>query len=99
MFKTLLLLFICLLTLLEPAAAAPPAADATRTEAALDLRIGRPNYRKGRPNYKRYRGNSRHKAKKLGPYRRWRLYRKAQRKRHGSPNIKVGTPTRSMSKK
>ncbi|UYZ62323.1 hypothetical protein [Hymenobacter weizhouensis] len=63
------------------------------------MRVGRPHYRKGRPNYKRYRGNSRHKPRKLGPVRRWKLRRKAQYKRQGNPNIKVGAPVRSMSKK
>ncbi|GAA3938843.1 hypothetical protein GCM10022406_23800 [Hymenobacter algoricola] len=32
------------------------------------------------PNYKRYRGNSRHKPRKLGVWKRWRLRVKAKHK-------------------
>ena len=96
----ILLLFLCaLMLLLEPAAAlASPAAEtaATTTEmvASISSRIGH------RPNYKKYRGNSRHKPKKLGVFRRWKLYRKAKHKRaaraaKGHPSIKVGKPVRT----
>ena len=94
----ILLLFLCaLMLLLEPGAAlASPAAETATTEmaASISSRIGH------RPNYKKYRGNSRHKPKKLGVFRRWKLYRKAKRKRatratQGHPSIKVGKPVRT----
>lgn len=93
MSKILLLLLCALMLLLEPAAALASPAETATTEMAssVAMRIGH------RPNYKKYRGNSRHKAKKLGVFRRWKLYRKAKRKRaaQGHPSIKVGKPVRT----
>jgi hypothetical protein len=89
----ILLLFLCaLMLLLEPVAAVAAPSEATATEAAAGVlsRIGH------RPNYKKYRGNSRHKPRKLGAFRRWALWRKAKKKRasKGLPSIKVGKPVR-----
>ncbi|GGG38853.1 hypothetical protein GCM10011378_13950 [Hymenobacter glacieicola] len=68
-------------------------------DVATSVPVFRRSYKRGRPNYKAYRGNSRHKMKKLGPFRRWKLRLKAQRKRKRNPSVKVGAPTRSMPKK
>ncbi|GAB3239201.1 hypothetical protein GCM10027346_32260 [Hymenobacter seoulensis] len=75
--------------------------DATvSVEMTSNVPLFRRSYKRGRPNYKAYRGNSRHKMKKLGPYRRWKLRRKAQHKRRqAGPSVKVGSPVRSMPKK
>jgi hypothetical protein len=93
MSKILLLLLCAFIMLLDPVAAmaAPAEAAATELATSLDSRIGH------RPNYKKYRGNSRHKPRKLGPFRRWKLYRKAKRKRaaQGHPTVKVGKPVRT----
>ena len=88
MFKTLFLLLLALLVFVDPEMAL---ATATETTAAPSEMATTP-----RPNYKRYRGNSRHRARKLGPVRRWKLRRKAQRKRGtGRPSIKAGPPVRT----
>ena len=104
MFKTLLLLLLAFVMLLEPevvlartAGAASPAGIGMVSGTALFRR----NVKRGRPNYKPYRGNSRHKMKKLGVFKRWRLRVKAQKKKrsHGlSPSVKVGAPVRSLKK-
>ncbi|QJX46654.1 hypothetical protein HMJ29_06760 [Hymenobacter taeanensis] len=90
----LLLLFLCaLMLLLEPVAAvaAPREAATTEVAASPGSRIGH------RPNYKKYRGNSRHRPKKLGVFRRYFLYRKAKKKRAArhTPSVKVGRPVRT----
>ncbi|MCB2378564.1 hypothetical protein LGH70_13270 [Hymenobacter sp. BT635] len=79
------------MTLLDPQAVlASVEASAATTELAEEAATPR-------PNYKVYRGNSRHKAKKLGVFRRWKLRRKAMRKRkhRSTPVIKVDKPTRN----
>ena len=87
MFKTILLLFLAFLILVDPEMAL---ATATETTASSEVTTT------PRPNYKRYRGNSRHRPRKLGPVRRWKLRRKAQRKRGtGRPSIKAGPPVRT----
>lgn len=101
MFKTLLLLFLAFTMLLEPEvvlAHASEAAGLAGTEMVAGTSLFRRNAKRGRPNYKPYRGNSRHKMKKLGVYKRWRLRVKAQKKKrsHGlSPSVKAGAPVRS----
>jgi hypothetical protein len=93
MSKILLLFFCALMLLLEPMVAVATPREATSTEAAASSssRIGH------RPNYKKYRGNSRHKPRKLGVFRRWKLYRKAKKKRvaRGIPSVKAGRPVRT----
>ncbi|RPD49421.1 hypothetical protein DNI29_01050 [Hymenobacter sediminis] len=102
MFKTILLLILAFLLFLEPEAVRAEMGTnaAVNTEMAASNPVFKRSYKRGRPNYKKYRGNSRHKMKKLGPFRRWKLRRKAQRKRRQlNPSVKVGAPTRSMPKK
>ncbi|WP_139925214.1 hypothetical protein [Hymenobacter sp. DG01] len=102
MFKTILLLFLAFLMFLEPEAARAEAesSPSVGTEMVESTPLFRRTYKRGRPNYKRYRGNSRHKMKKLGPFRRWKLRLKAQKKRkQRTPSVQVGAPTRSMPKK
>ncbi|WP_426489911.1 hypothetical protein [Hymenobacter sp. 102] len=100
MFKTLLLLLLAFVMLLEPEVVlARPAASPAGTEMSSSSSLFRKSYRRGRPNYKPYRGNSRHKMKKLGVYKRWRLRVKAQKKkRNRTPSVKVGTPVRTLKK-
>lgn len=77
--------------------AAAPAA----TEMASGISLFRKTAKRGRPNYKPYRGNSRHKVKKLGVYKRWRLRVKAQKKKRSrvlKPSVKVGAPVRTLKK-
>ncbi|UOQ73216.1 hypothetical protein [Hymenobacter cellulosilyticus] len=78
-------------TLLEPQAVQATTADYSveKTEIA--------ETNTPRPNYKPYRGNSRHRAKKLGVFRRWALRRKAmrKRKRKAIPSVKVDKPMRN----
>jgi hypothetical protein len=92
MYKIILILFCALLTLLDPQAtqATPSDSSGARSELA-------DNFVMPRPSYKAYRGNSRHKAKKLGVFRRWALRRKAmrKRKRKAIPSIRVEKPTRN----
>jgi hypothetical protein len=92
MYKIILILFCAMLTLLGPQdmQAAPSDSSAGHTELA-------DNSAMPRPSYKAYRGNSRHKAKKLGVFRRWALRRKAmrKRKRKAIPSIRVEKPTRN----
>ncbi|AHJ95654.1 hypothetical protein Hsw_0059 [Hymenobacter swuensis DY53] len=101
MFKTLLLLFLAFLMLLEPEAVlayASGTASVAGTEMAAGTSLFRRNAKRGRPNYKPYRGNSRHKMKKLGVYKRWRLRVKAQKKKRSrglTPTVKAGAPVRS----
>ncbi|MBX0291724.1 hypothetical protein K3G63_14835 [Hymenobacter sp. HSC-4F20] len=102
MFKTILLLLLAFLMFLEPepARAETGSSASVNTEMVVSTPFIRRSYKRGRPNYKPYRGNSRHKMKKLGPLRRWKLRRKAQRKRKQlTPSVKVGVPTRSLQKK
>jgi hypothetical protein len=102
MFKTLLLLLLAFVMLLEPEVVlARPAA--TTSPAGIEMADGislfRKSYKRGRPNYKPYRGNSRHKMKKLGVYKRWRLRVKAQKKKRSrTPSVKVGAPVRTLKK-
>lgn len=103
MFKTLLLLFLAFVVLLEPgavlASSLRDAAAPTSTEALTAASFFRRSAKRGRPNYKPYRGNSRHKLKKLGPVRRWKLYLKAKKRRGNRvPSVKVGAPVRSTKK-
>lgn len=98
MFKKLLWLFLGFLMLLEPdsvLASVVAPADATKTETVAATSLFRRVAKRGRPNYKPYRGNSRHKAKKMGPLKRWKLRRKAQKKKRTTPSVKVGRPVRS----
>ncbi|RSK42629.1 hypothetical protein [Hymenobacter perfusus] len=101
MFKTLLLLFLAFVMLLEPEAVlahASGTASAAGTEMVSGASLFRRSAKRGRPNYKPYRGNSRHKMKKLGVYKRWRLRVKAQKKKRSrglSPSVKAGAPVRS----
>ncbi|TGE27728.1 hypothetical protein [Hymenobacter metallicola] len=92
MYKTILILLCAFMCLLEPQAtqAAPADAFAVRPELVENNKVPR-------PNYKAYRGNSRHKAKKLGVFKRWSLRRKAMRKRKRkmNPVIRVEKPTRN----
>ncbi|SHI39653.1 hypothetical protein SAMN02745146_0756 [Hymenobacter daecheongensis DSM 21074] len=44
-------------------------------------------------NYKKYRGNSRHKARKLGAYKRWRLRCKAKHKARLKAQPRIGRTT------
>ncbi|TGE21272.1 hypothetical protein E5K00_13340 [Hymenobacter aquaticus] len=92
MYKILLILFCAFLTLLDPQTVLATSAEAGTTSTELVEEAATP-----RPNYKPYRGNSRHKAKKLGVFRRWKLRRKAMRKRKHKalPVIKVDKPTRN----
>ncbi|MCB2406454.1 hypothetical protein [Hymenobacter lucidus] len=94
MYKIVLILLCAFMTLLDPQAAQATSADTfAATTEVNDAAAGAP-----RPNYKVYRGNSRHKAKKLGVFRRWKLRRKAMRKRKlhkVTPTIKVEKPTRN----
>lgn len=102
MFKTILLLILAFLLFLEPGPVRAEMGNraAATTEMTAISSVFKRSYKRGRPNYKKYRGNSRHKMKKLGPFRRWKLRRKAQHKRSQlAPSVKVGAPTRSMPKK
>lgn len=93
MYKTVLILLCAFLTLLDPQAAQAAPADTFAATTEVNDAAAAP-----RPNYKVYRGNSRHKAKKLGVFRRWKLRRKAMRKRKlhkVMPTIKVEKPTRN----
>lgn len=84
----------------EPGRAEVSGSTTVNAEMVTSTPVFRRSYKRGRPNYKAYRGNSRHKMKKLGPLRRWKLRRKAQRKRKQlTPSVKVGAPTRSIQKK
>ncbi len=101
MFKTLLLLLLAFVMMLEPDAVlarSRSAADVNTEVAGLSLFRRSP--KRGRPNYVAYHGNSRHKAKKLGAIRRWKLHRKAIKKRRarGVPSVRVGAPTRVLKK-
>ncbi|MBT9392955.1 hypothetical protein KLP40_07260 [Hymenobacter sp. NST-14] len=103
MFKTLLLLFLAFAMLLEPEAVLAGSFRTATAPAGTDMvtaaNIFRRGAKRGRPNYKSYRGNSRHKLKKLGPVRRWKLYLKAKKRRGNRvPSVKVGTPVRSTKK-
>ncbi|RYU81026.1 hypothetical protein [Hymenobacter persicinus] len=77
MSKILLLLFCALMIFADtqPVLANPPGVFLFRSKA----RITEGSHM---PNYKKYRGNSRHKARKLGVYKRWRLRCKAKHKAH-----------------
>ncbi|RSK31203.1 hypothetical protein [Hymenobacter metallilatus] len=90
--------------LLEPEVVVARTAT-TASPAGIEMVSGtslfRKSYKRGRPNYKAYRGNSRHKMKKLGVYKRWRLRVKAQKKKRNrvlSPSVKVGVPVRTLKK-
>ena len=104
MFKTLLLLLLAFVMLLEPEvvlARTAGAASPASLEMASGASLFRKSVKRGRPNYKPYRGNSRHKMKKLGVYKRWRLRVKAQKKKRSrglSPSVKVGAPVRTLKK-
>ena len=103
MFKTLLLLILAFVMLLAPEAGLADSlsrsAAPASTEAATAASIFRRSAKRGRPNYKPYRGNSRHKLKKLGPVRRWKLYLKAKKRRGNRvPSVKVGAPVRTTKK-
>lgn len=91
MYKTILILLCALFTLLEP-----QAVQATATEYSVD-KTEMAETATPRPNYKTYRGNSRHKAKKLGVFKRWSLRRKAMRKRKHKaiPSVRVDKPVRN----
>ena len=92
MYKTLLILFCAFITLLNPQAGQAESSSSVAERTELLETVNTP-----RPNYKIYRGNSRHKAKKLGIFKRWSLRRKAMRKRKHKavPVIKVEKPTRN----
>ncbi|TGE12611.1 hypothetical protein [Hymenobacter elongatus] len=93
MYKKLLILLCALLMLLEPLSTQATSSASVADRAAVTETAAMP-----RPNYKAYRGNSRHRAKKLGVFRRWSLRRKALRKRKhraAQPTIRVDRPTRN----
>ncbi|MFD2784290.1 hypothetical protein [Hymenobacter rubripertinctus] len=104
MFKKLLLLILAFTMLLVPEDALAthsgrPAATSVGAEALTTASLFRRSAKRGRPNYAAYRGNSRHKLKKLGPVRRWKLYLKAKKRRSNRvPSVKVGAPVRSTKK-
>lgn len=91
MYKRILILLCALFTLLEP-----QAVQATSTDYGVE-KTDMVETSTPRPNYKPYRGNSRHKAKKLGVFKRWSLRRKAMRKRKHKaiPTVKVEKPMRN----
>lgn len=95
MYKILFLLFCAFLSVLDPetSLASAPEISAVEAEAALSSAIPR-------PSYKKYRGNSRSKRRRMGPFRRWKARRKAQRKRKAKVTapkgvITVDPPTRN----
>lgn len=92
MYKTILILLCAFMTLLDPQAAEAFTVDSATASPEMVETNKVP-----RPSYKPYRGNSRHRAKKLGVFRRWKLRRKAMRKRKqkANPVIRVEKPTRN----
>ena len=99
MYKLILLLFFALLLVLDGPPAQGESTGALAAETETLAASGVP-----RPNYKRYRGNSRHKARRLGIFRRYSLRRKAQRKKRArvTPRrgvISVDSPQGNMPKK
>jgi len=79
MSKILLLLFCALMIFADaqPVLATPPGMPFFRSKA----RVSESSHA---PNFKKYRGNSRHKPRKLGVYKRWRLRCKAKHKAHNA---------------
>ena len=75
MSKIVLLLLCALMAFadVQPVLAAPPGMFFSRSKARVVAGSHAPNYSK-------YRGNSRHKPRKLGAYKRWRLRCKAKTK-------------------
>jgi hypothetical protein len=88
MSKIVLLLFCALMIFAD----AQPVL-ATSAGMSLFRAKPRPNETSHAPNYKRYRGNSRHKPRKLGVYKRWRLRCKAKHKAHLKAHPRAGRTT------